>query len=163
YQRRPIYFCDVVVRRDSAIRSFADLRGRSYAYNDAGSHSGYSMPRDHLLRLGETRGFFRRAVASGSHGASSQLVVDGHVDAWGIAGTGLETGPKLGPGLDRPLRVIESTGPPPIPPAVVSTRLAEDAKARLRETFLRMHEDDEGRRILAAGLIERFVPVGDGD
>src|SRR5712692_3150830 len=33
YQGRPVYFTDVVVRRDSAVRSFAELRGRSYAYN----------------------------------------------------------------------------------------------------------------------------------
>ena len=38
---RPVYFCDVVVRRDSPVRSFADLGGRSWVYNDACSLSGY--------------------------------------------------------------------------------------------------------------------------
>ena len=45
--------------------SFADLRGRAWVFNDDGSNSGYVMPRDHLLRLGETRGYFARTVASG--------------------------------------------------------------------------------------------------
>src|SRR5215212_9047338 len=31
---RPVYFCEVIVRRDCPIRSFAGLRGRSWAYND---------------------------------------------------------------------------------------------------------------------------------
>src|SRR5262249_6308117 len=154
YQGRPVYFCDVIVRRGSAIRSFADLRGRSYAYNDAGSHSGYNLTRDHLLSLGETRGFFGRTVASGSHRASIQLVGDGQVDAPGIDSTVLETEVRLRPELDGALRVIESIGPSPIPPVVVSTRLAPDAKTRLRAAFLEMHEDAEGRRILADGLIE---------
>ena len=29
---KPVYFCDVVVRGDTRIRSFAELRGRSWAY-----------------------------------------------------------------------------------------------------------------------------------
>jgi phosphonate transport system substrate-binding protein len=74
YEDRPIYFTDVVVRHDSPLWSFADLRGQSYAYNDRGSHSGYNVPRDHLLRLGETRGYFGRVVASGSHQASIRMV-----------------------------------------------------------------------------------------
>src|SRR3954452_19142324 len=32
YGGRPIYFSDVIVRRDSPFRRFADLRGRSWAY-----------------------------------------------------------------------------------------------------------------------------------
>src|SRR5262249_17484921 len=62
YGGRPVYFTDVVVRRDSPARTFADLRGRSYAYNEPGSHSGYNVPRDHLLGLGEARGDFARVA-----------------------------------------------------------------------------------------------------
>src|SRR5262245_3484356 len=51
YGGRPMYFTDVIVRAASPLRSFADLRGRAYAYNDPDSHSGYNVPRDHLLRL----------------------------------------------------------------------------------------------------------------
>ena len=74
YRDRPIYFTDVIVAARSPFRSFADLRGRAYAYNDPDSHSGYNVPRDHLLRLGETAGYFGRVVASGSHQASIRLV-----------------------------------------------------------------------------------------
>jgi phosphonate transport system substrate-binding protein len=45
YAGRPIYFSDVIVRRDSPFRSFADLRGRAWAYNDRDSHSGYHLTR----------------------------------------------------------------------------------------------------------------------
>ena len=38
---RPVYFSDVVVRRDSPFRAFADLRGASWCYNEPLSHSGY--------------------------------------------------------------------------------------------------------------------------
>ena len=48
---RPVYYCDVIVRRDSPIRSFAELRGGSWAYNDRCSLSGYYG----LLKKGRTR------------------------------------------------------------------------------------------------------------
>ena len=38
YRGRPIYFSDVIVRADSGYRSFSDLRGCSWAYNDLDSH-----------------------------------------------------------------------------------------------------------------------------
>ena len=45
YGGRPVYFSDVVVHRDSAIASFADLRGASWAYNEPRSHSGHNVVR----------------------------------------------------------------------------------------------------------------------
>ena len=161
YRGQPIYFTDVIVRRDSPFRSFADLRGKAWAYNTEESNSGYNMPRDHLLRLGETSGFFGRTVASGAHQTSIRMVLEGAVDAAGIDGLVLDMELKLRPELAPQLRIIESIGPYPIPPVVVSSGVAEGLKARLREVFVAMHEDPDGRAILADGLIARFVEVRD--
>src|SRR5512136_2017151 len=60
YAGRPIYFSDVIVRRDSRYAAFADLRGAAWAYNEPNSQSGYNITRYHLARLGETRGYFGR-------------------------------------------------------------------------------------------------------
>ena len=163
YQGRPIYFTDVIVREDSRFRSFADLRGRSYAYNHAESHSGYNVPRDHLLALGETSGYFARTVASGSHQASIGLVADGSIDAAGIDSTVLDLELAQRPELARAFRIVESIGPGPIPPVVVARGLPDDEKRRLREAFLAMHDDGEGLAILRDGRIARFVSVRDAD
>jgi phosphonate transport system substrate-binding protein len=163
YGGRPVYFTDVIVRRDSGLASFADLRGRRYAYNDRGSNSGYAVPRDHLLRLGETRGYFGAVVETGSHQASIRRVLDGAVDASGIDSTVLELEQAQQPEVGRGLRVVLSIGPCPVPPVVVAARRPESLKARLREALLAMHGDPEGRAILADGLIARFVPVRDAD
>jgi phosphonate transport system substrate-binding protein len=158
-----VYFTDVVVRRDSPVRSFADLRGRSWAYNDKKSHSGYNLPRHHLLTIGETPRYFGRTVASRSHQNSIRMILDGQVDASGIDSTVLELEARRDPELLPRLRVVEAIGPSPIPPVVVSSRLPDATKARLREVFLGMHEDPEGRAVLADGLMARFVPVRDQD
>jgi len=43
YRDQPIYFSDVIVARRNPARSFADLRGASWSYNDPDSHSGYGV------------------------------------------------------------------------------------------------------------------------
>jgi phosphonate transport system substrate-binding protein len=163
YEDRPVYFTDVIVRADRPWQSFADLRGRSYAFNDRGSHSGYNVPRDHLLRLGETRGYFGRAVSSGSHQTSIRMVEAGAVDAAGIDSTVLDMERRQRPELASALRTIAILGPSPIPPVIVARTIAENQTQRIRAALLAMHEDMQGRAILTAGLISRFVPVEDAD
>jgi phosphate/phosphite/phosphonate ABC transporter binding protein len=163
YQGRPDYFTDVIVRRDSRYRTFADLRGARYAYNDVGSNSGYVIPRDHLLQLGETAGYFGSVQASGGHQKSIDLVLDGAVDTSGIDSTVLELEMKQRPAVGPALRVVQTIGPNPIPPVVVSRALPAETRERLRAVFLAMHQDAEGRAALAEGLLARFVPVTDAD
>jgi phosphonate transport system substrate-binding protein len=163
YEDRPIYFTDVVVRHDRPWQSFADLRGRSYAFNHPGAHSGYNVPRDHLLRLGETRGYFGCTVASGSHQNSIRMVEAHEVDASGIDSTMLDIERRQRPELNRTLRTVAVLGPSPIPPVIVTRALAEKRKERLRAALLAMHEDAEGRAILADGCMVRFVRVQDAD
>src|SRR6266567_701857 len=43
YANRPIYFSDVIVRRDSPYTSFEHLQGRIWAYNERASHSGCNL------------------------------------------------------------------------------------------------------------------------
>ena len=90
YGDRPIYFSDVIVHRDSPFKRFLDLRGRSWAYNEPLSHSGYGVVRYHLVELGETRGFFGEVVDAGFHEESIRMVADRRVDASAIDSQVLE-------------------------------------------------------------------------
>src|SRR5688500_11258818 len=73
YRGRPVYYSDVVVRRESPFRSFADLRGASWAYNEPASHSGYYLTRYALARRREFGGYFGRVVQAGAHERALQL------------------------------------------------------------------------------------------
>ena len=163
YGGRPVYFTDVVVRRDHPARAFADLRGAVWAYNDDGSHSGYNVVRHHLLALGETRGYFGRVVASGAHQTSIQMVLDGEVDASGIDSTVLELETARRPALEGALRTVAAIGPSPVPPVVVARGLEASLRAQLQHAFFTMPADTAGRAILAEGRMTGFVPVGDAD
>jgi ABC-type phosphate/phosphonate transport system substrate-binding protein len=163
YGARPVYFTDVIVRRDHPARAFADLRGATWSYNNTGSHSGYNVVRHRLIELGETQGYFGRIVCGGGHQGSIQLVLDGAIDAAGVDSTVLDTEVAARPELATALRTIAVIGPSPIPPVVVRRALDPARKERLRALLLGMAEDPDGRAVLAAGRVARFVPVRDAD
>ena len=161
YQQRPIYYSDVVVRRDSPFHTFADLRGATWAYNEPDSHSGCHLVHYHLATLGEAFGFFSRVVESGAHQTSLRMVLARQADASAIDSTVLETELRGAPGLAGQVRVIATLGPSPAPPWVVSKRVPEHQRAALRHAFLRMQDDPRGRAVLEEGRLSRFVAVED--
>lgn len=159
YRGRPIYFSDVIVHRDSPFRSFIDLRGRSWAYNEPLSHSGYGITRYHLVTLGETNGFFGEVVEAGFHQEAVRMVVRGEVDGSAIDSQVLAIELRDHPELGEQVRVVETLGPSTIQPVAVSRRVPEDQRDAIRDVLLTMADDPEVRERFAIGLIERFVPV----
>jgi phosphonate transport system substrate-binding protein len=163
YLGRPVYFSDVVVRRESAYQSFLDLRGKGWAYNEPHSHSGFNITRFKLASIGAPESYFSRVVAAGSHQRALEYVLSGMVDASAIDSTVLETELDQDPGLQERIRTIDILGPSPIPPWVVTPSLSEELRSRLQHALLEMHLDPRGRQILAFGRTKCFVLVHDRD
>jgi phosphonate transport system substrate-binding protein len=163
YGGHPVYYSDVIVRAGSSLKTFADLSGRSWSYNDPDSHSGYNVTRYHLIQIGETRGFFGKVVAAGSHQRSIRLVADGQVDASAVDSQVLAHELLEHPELKARLRVIDALGPSPIQPVVAARTLPHDVKAAVREVLVAASGTAEGRAALALGLAEAFAPVNDRD
>jgi phosphonate transport system substrate-binding protein len=163
YGGKPIYFSDVIVRRNSPFRTFADLRGRSWSYNDPDSHSGYGVTRYHMVRLGETRGYFGRVVEAGFHQESIRLVRSGEIDASAIDSQVLAVAMRDDPALAEEVRIIDTFGPSSIQPVVAARALPESLKADIQAALFRMHLDAEARSGLSHGRVERFASVTDTD
>ncbi len=163
YAGRPVYFSDVIVHRDSRYATFADLRGATWAYNEPNSQSGYNITRYHLARLGETRGYFGRVVAAGSHLKAIEMVLAHQIDASAIDSTVLELELEKRPELGEQLRSVETLGPSPIPPWVATRSVPPDLLGAIRRIFWEMHEDAEGQALLAAGQMARMARVEDED
>jgi len=163
YQHRPIYFSDVIVRSESPYSNFDDLGGCVWAYNEPASHSGCNLVCYSLLERGKSPDYFGKTVKSGSHLQSLEMVLEGKVDAAAIDSHLSDLLHSRDNGLARKLRVVDVLGPSSIPPVVVSKRLANELKCKLREALITMHLDDCGARQLREGLIERFVAVRDED
>lgn len=160
YGGRPVYYSDVIVRQDRAFASFLDLRGSSWAYNEASSHSGYGMTRYHLLELGETNGFFGHVAEVGSHTRSIEMVRTGEADAAAIDSHLLDIYRRNDPDLDRELRVVAQLGPSTIQPIAVARHVDEGTRNGIVATVLGLHHDPLVRPHLEAAGVERFVAVG---
>jgi phosphonate transport system substrate-binding protein len=72
-----VYWTEYIVRRDSDIYTFGDLAGRSWAYPDAGSTSGYIVPAVELQAAGIEVG---DTVEAGGHNQVVQAVYSGEAD-----------------------------------------------------------------------------------
>jgi len=159
YAGAPVYYSDVIVHRESPFRSFEDLRGRSWSYNEPLSHSGYGITRYHLLRMGETSGFFGEVVEAGFHESSIRMVANAEVDASAIDSQVLAVTLRDDTALRRSLRVIAELGPSTIQPVAVSRRLPVDLREEVRGVLLALGDDPSCRERLAVGLVDRFVAV----
>lgn len=163
YQGKPKYFSDLIVPKDSPHRSLQDLKGKTYVYNEELSNSGYNMPRHRLLELGLTGGFFGKVLRSGSHEESIRMVAAGEADASYVDSLVLDHDREKSLGHARKVRVVESLGPAGICPLVAAARLDPGIRGAVREHLAAMHEDAEGKKILAGALVDRFAVVDDGN
>ena len=159
----PVYFSDVIVPADSDVFDFAQLRGRSWAYNEPRSHSGYNLTLYHLAQLGETDGYFGEVVQAGAHQAAIDLVAGGRVDASAIDSYVLDVELSLRPELGQGIRVIDTLGPSPSPPFVVAGHIPIETRQSIADILTAMHETDAGQAILRDGLVERYLAVTDRD
>jgi len=160
---QPVYFCDVIVRRGSSTRTFRDLKGGTWAYNDPCSLSGFGGLAGRLSAPETARSYFERTIRSGSHPASVRLVADGLADAASIDSNVLRILLDRSPVLQGEVRILESWGPYPIQPVVVRTGLDPALKIALRESLLRTEADPRTRLELEEFGLKRFVAVGEED
>jgi phosphonate transport system substrate-binding protein len=72
-----VYWAAYIVRRDSDIYTWGDLAGRSWAYPDAGSTSGFIVPSVELQAAGIEPG---ERVEAGGHNQVVQAVYSGEVE-----------------------------------------------------------------------------------
>ena len=162
YRGRPIYFSDVIVRRDGRFESLLDLRGRSWAYNEPLSWSGYGITRYHLVTLGETKGFFGEVVEAGFHHEALRMVARGEVDGSAIDSQVLAIELRDHPHLAEEVRVVEALGPSTIQPVAISRRVPDELRQAIRDVLLTMAGDPAIRERLGAAMVDRFVPVDAG-
>lgn len=163
YQNMPVYFSDVIVRKQSIYQNFEDLRGVRWAYNEPHSHSGYNLTCYSLARLKAPQDFFGVAIQAGSHQRCIEMLLQNQVDAAAIDSTVLEIELDKDMHLGQQLRKVAVMGPSPIPPLVISKRVDPRLRAKIRKLLTRIHEDPEGQRILQAGNIKQFVTVKNKD
>jgi len=75
-------FTSKFISADPAVKSLADLKGKTFAFGSVSSTSGSLMPRFFMLKDGiQPEAFFSRVAYSGAHDATAAWVQAGKADA----------------------------------------------------------------------------------
>lgn len=161
------YYSYTIVRKDSSVKSWKDLKGKSYTINDLGSNSGYNMPRYKLVKLGAKSwtDYFSKVVISGSHEESIRMVSKGIIDSSSVDSLVLDYDRSIGDPDALNVKIIEVLHPggAGAPPMVISKKADPSIKEGFREVLLNMHNDPEGKKILDSALMLRFGAPDDSN
>ena len=157
-----VYYSLLIAGSGVQAESLADLRGVTFAFSDPLSNTGRLAPLYQLALMGESPdSFFSRTIFTYAHDSSIQAVAEGVVDAAAVDSVVFNNMRLTEPALTAKVKVIERWGPYGIYPFVVNAQLDPQLKAQLRQTFLEMYEDPEGKEILRNLGVDRFVVPDD--
>lgn len=158
---KAVYYSYIIVPKDSPVRDFEGLRGRTFAFTDPKSNSGRIVPVYMLAHKQETpETFFKKTIYTYGHDRSIKMVAEKLVDGAAVDSLIWDFAAKKDPALTGKTRIVARSAPSGIPPFVVIPSMDPALKKRLQESLLAMHEDPDGKKILAGMMIDRFV-VGD--
>src|SRR5881409_2848801 len=112
----------IYVRKDSGLAKLEDLRGKTMAFIDPASSSGYIYPMVLLIQRGlvkdrDPKTFFREVLFAGAHDAGMRALLNGHVDA--LASFDMAREQYLTDPVERE-RIIYVAETPPIPEAGIA-------------------------------------------
>jgi phosphate/phosphite/phosphonate ABC transporter binding protein len=139
----------VVARVASEIATFDDLQGRSFAFTDPLSNTGYRYVAARLHDRGLAPGsFFSQILFTYSHDNSVEAVRDGIVDAGAIDSLVWDELLRRDPSLSRDLVIIDRSEEFPINPIAVSPHIDPSLRAELVRVLTQMDADPTGREVL---------------
>jgi len=143
----------LVVRKDSPIRTPAELSGKEVAFPSPNAIGATLLPKADLNQL------FQAAVRP--------LYVKTHSSVYlhvvknlAAAGGGVEkTLQEQSEAIRGALRIIYTTRSFPSHPVAAHPRVPKDVRDRVRSALLAMNDSPEGRAMLQNVPVEQFVPV----
>jgi phosphonate transport system substrate-binding protein len=159
---RPIYHSYIIVHKDSPIKSFADLKGKVFAFTDPKSNTGKLYPTYLLGTMHSAPDrYFKRHMYSYSHNKSIELVAKHVVDGAAVESLVYDNMVKSGSPYARQTRIIKRSPPYGTPPVVVTKDVNPALRDRIRDAFLNMNKNEKGKTILDAMMIDGFVRIAD--
>lgn len=149
----------LIVNKDSAFQSLEDLKGHTFAFTDPDSNTGRLVPTYWLAEIDQRPDtFFSRIIYTYSHDNSIMAVARGLVDGAAVDGLIWEYYQTKPTAFTSKTKIIKKSEPFGIPPLVASRQLSGETKARIQQLLFSMHQDPEGKKILAELMIDRFIP-----
>jgi phosphonate transport system substrate-binding protein len=159
WRGRPLYQSYLIARADAEADGLAALRGRSHAFSDPDSNSGWLVTAHALARQGVSpQSFFSRSFFTYGHRNVVRAVNSGLADSGSVDGYVWEVLAETEPQLVQHTRVLARStwlGFPPV--ACLADQAASLAVRRLHDALLSLPEDRDGRALLAQLRLDGFA------
>ncbi len=154
-----VYNGQIIARQDSGIEKISDLKGKTFAYVDRFSGSGFFFPNRLFAKNGiKPLEFFSNVVFTHSHIVSIEGVLKGDFDAASVFSTDLLVKNSDG---GKQIKIIALTEPIPNDPLVVRSDMEAGLKEKIKNAMLKMDSDPDGKayidRLIKQRGYEKFV------
>ncbi|UVJ40552.1 phosphate/phosphite/phosphonate ABC transporter substrate-binding protein [Arthrobacter sp. CJ23] len=127
----PASFC--LAKKDSGIKTAADLKGHQIAFVDPGSTTGYFMPKSLFKKAGLTDGTDYKSTFAGSHDSAVLAMANGSVDVACTARQLYPTFVQKGVIKEDDVTIIAKSDPIPVGISIVVRKgLDEQAREALK-------------------------------
>ncbi len=155
----------IFVRRDSAIRTASDMKGKKMAFVEKATTAGYIFPRAYLREHGVTDldHFFSDSFFAGSHDAAINAVLNGKADVGAAKHSIYDRVRKDDPRIDRELLIIAKSPWVPSNGLCVRKNIDEKTKKLLQQVLLDIDRSPEGKNVLEKFGAIRFIETTEKD
>lgn len=165
YDGKSYYYSRIFVRKESGIKRLSDLKGKTIAYVDPISSSGFMHPHDIFARAGLVNGglekpeggFFRRVYFAGGDQQAINSMVGGFVDAAGVSQYALNL---LRPEQRDQVVAIAQSARIPSHNVVVRKGLAPEIRQKFIAAMMKMNRPRNRGLLRALYGTDGYVRVG---
>ena len=158
------YFAYFVVKRDSKIKKFSDIKGKVLSLNSIGSTSGDLIPQVELTKINlstTNKDHFKNVYYAGSHDACLLAVLNNQSDVCGMSSRNFEA--RLADdtfNMDQ-VRIIHKSDAVPPPPLAYSKRIPLEDRKKIKKAVLEAHK--HGVIGGYGGKMSHYISVQDSD
>ncbi|MGL1888427.1 MAG: phosphate/phosphite/phosphonate ABC transporter substrate-binding protein [Reichenbachiella sp.] len=168
---QPNYYGQIIANVNSGIKSIKDIEGKSIAYTDLNSTSGYLFPKSMLENQSVKTS---NVVFAGAHENVVRMVYEGTVDAGASYyskpaedGTIRDARSRLikdYPDISEKVKIIQITDPIPNDPIVFAKHISKSISDQLSQAIISYTQTKEGQNLMQDFYaIEGYVHCDDQD
>ena len=158
------YFTYFVVKKDSKLKKFDDVKGKILSLNTIGSTSGDLIPQVELNKINlsiKNKDHFKKVYYAGSHDACLLSVLNNQADVCGMSSRNFEARLEDGTITLEDVRIIHESDRVPPPPLAYSTLIPEEDRKKIKKAVLDAHNHGEVSGY--GGKMSHYMEVKDSD
>ena len=158
------YFAYFVVKNDSKIKKFSDIKGKVLSLNTIGSTSGDLIPQVELTKINlstTNKDHFKNVFYAGSHDACLLAVLNNQSDVCGMSSRNFEARLADNTFKMEQVRIIHKSDPVPPPPLAYSKKIPLEDRKKIKKAVLEAHKHGEIGGY--GGKMSHYISVKDSD